>query len=319
MAFEDNTRLKFVKGTVITRPTGGGAVQIELPKTGILVGVLLPISATLSGTLTSPNALGLASVIRRVTLRVNAGHTLFDVSGAGYHYLLANQIQDNYQFNSYTDALSAVTTGTKVLDMFIPVSLQTRDQIGMFMLQNLGTFVTLTVDWEADATVATGATITGTASPVFMLAEVPTVREDQPNFDTIHQVVEEQQAISSSADVDHQIQIGSTLTGVYYLIPAGFTNYQLRLQDTNIVEDLNVAQYRMRHMLSMNRDSTVAGALSGTDKRILLDFGGTDGLGQFGSRRDFINTRELTKLVTRISPVGATTLYAVRRQLLKVG
>src|SRR4051812_22844278 len=114
--FADNTRLKMIPLAVQTRPTGGGSTIVELPKTGILMGIMLPIAATLAGTLTVPNALGLASVIKRVIVRTNSGHTLVDISGAGYHWLLADFIQDNYLMNSYTDARLAVTTGAKVLD-----------------------------------------------------------------------------------------------------------------------------------------------------------------------------------------------------------
>lgn len=320
MPFVGATRLKLVPLPTMTRPTGGGTTQVELPKAGILLGIKIPISVTLAGTLSGLNALGLASCIKKVTVRINAGHAIYDVSGAGYNYLLAEMIQDNYNLATYNDAKLVVATGTKNLDMFIPISENTRDEIGMIMLQNMQTFATLTIDWEADATVATGATITGTASPSLIIAEVPQSPDDMPDLSTIHQIVEEQAAIPSTADYDHNILIGATLVGQYYLLPSGFTRAQLRVQQSNVVYDVTPQQHRIWFTLLTSRDVNLSGtAITGSDKRLFWDFAGSDGLGQFGSVRDMINTEALTSIFSRITPVASQTLYSVRRQIVKLG
>lgn len=318
MTFVDNTRLKLVKTQTMTRPVGGGQTFVELPKAGILMGILIPISVTIAGTLTVPNADGLASVIKRIRLQINAGQVIFDISGRGYFYLLSQMIQDNYNMAIYTNALAAVTAATFNLDIFIPVALNTRDEIGLIMLQSLQTFATLVIDWEADTTVATGATITGTASPELMIFEVPSDKADMPRLNTIHQVLEETVAISAAGDYDHHIPIGATLVGEYYLIPAGYSNCQLRLQSSNVIEDFTPQQHRLFYLLVTSRDLTLAGAYTGFLNRIFLDFAGSDGLGQFGSVRDLINTGALSDIVTRITMVGATTLTAVRRQIVQL-
>lgn len=316
--FVNNTRLKLIKGSVMSRPTGGGQTQIELPKTGILAGIIIPVSVAISGTLSAPNANGIASVIKRIQLKINAGQTIFDISGAGYFYLLDEMMQDNYLLPSYSDARSAVTTGTKNLDIFLPVALNTRDEIGLIMLQNMQTFATLMIDWEADATVATGATITGTASPLFITFEVPSSPKDYPNLSTIHQVQEEQIAISAAGDFDHHIPIGATLVGQYYLFATAWTNAQLRLQNSNVVADITPEQHRILFQLTTSRDPLLSGAITGSNKRLFWDFSGTDGLGQFGSVRDWVNTGALTDIMTRLTASAAGTLYAVRRQILNI-
>lgn len=318
--FADNTRLKHIPLAVQTRPTGGGSTIVELPKTGILMGIMLPIGLTIAGTLSAPNALGLASCIKRIIVRTNSGHTLIDISGAGYHWLLADFIQDNYLMNSYTDARLAVTTGTKNLDMFLPIALNSRDEIGLIMLQNMQTVVTLEIQWEADATVATGATISAaTASPNLLVFEVPSNEEALPDFDTIQQIVEETQSVVGAIDFIHNIAIGATYFGVYYLIPAGFTRSQLILQQTNIVYDLTPSQHRIWFMLLTSRDCNLSGgAITGSDKRLLWDFAGSDGLGQFGTVRDTINSEALTSFFTRVTVVGSTTMQVVRRQVVRI-
>ena len=321
MSFVEKTRVKFVPVTTLTRPvTGGGVTQIELPKTGILIGILCPITIVVGGTVNTPNALGVATAIKRVVLRLNAGHVIFDMSGVSYFNLLAEMIQDNYNMDIYNNSRAAVSTGTKVLDIFIPVAENTRDEIGLLMLQNMQTFATLSIEWESEITVGgTTATITsGSCTPVLMLAEVPAEESDLPSLDVIHQILEEQAAISAAGAYDHQIAIGGTLVGEYYYLAAGWTQAQLRLQNSNIIADLTPAQHRMLFLLTTSRDVTLVGAVTGTDKRIFWDFAGTDGLGQFGSIRDYINTLALTSIFTRITAVGATTLFSLRRQLLNV-
>src|SRR5579859_3807529 len=86
--FVANTRRKIILLPTQTRPTGGGTTSINLPKTGLLASINLAIRGSISGTLSAPNALGFASILNRVRLTLNSGIDIFNVSGAGFHYLL---------------------------------------------------------------------------------------------------------------------------------------------------------------------------------------------------------------------------------------
>lgn len=320
--FEDSTRLKYVPLSTMARPAGGGVTTIELPKTGILLGIIIPITVVIGGTVNTPNPLGNMAAIRNIQVRLNAGYTIFDMSGASYFELLCEVIQDNYNMNVYNDARLAVSTGTKVLDVFIPVSLNTRDQIGMLMLQNMQTFGQLSINWETDLTLggSTATVTSGSATPLAVICEVPSDIKDYPNLDTLHQMLEDQKAIAVSGNDDHQIKIGGTIVGQYYFTGAvAWSNAELRLQQSNILATLSVAQHRVLFALLTSRDiNLTGGAITGADKRIFLDFGGSDGLGQFGSIRDYINTIALTSIFTRITYTAATTLYALTRQILNI-
>lgn len=316
--FDTSTRLKQFPLSTLTRPTGGGLTQVDLPKAGILAGIFIAIRGSVAGTLSAPNALGMASIIRRVTLRVNAGQVVFDVSGAGYHYLLRDMLDLNDNRGSYTNARAAVTATTFNLDMFIPVSKDIRDQMGLISLQNQTTLANLAIDWEADATVATGATVTGTAVPQLLLFEVPTDPKAWPTFDTLHQCIEETAAIPSTADFDHNIMIGGTIIGEYYLYPSAWTRSELRVQQTNVIYPFVPNIHQIWFDMLTGRDVTLSGALTGNDKRIFLDFEGSDGLGQFGSLRDVVDTTQLSSFFNRITPSASGTLTAIRRQIVNM-
>lgn len=316
MPFETNTRLKIVPIGTMTKPTGGGITSLDLPKAGILAGLLIPIRVTTSGTLGTPNALGMASVINRLVLRVNAGQTLIDVSGIALYYLMQEMLQDNYA--PYNVGKNAVTiAANQVMDVFVPVALNMRDEYGLIMLQNDATLVNLSITWEQDSVVTSTGVVTATASPAMVIFESPSDQKDLPMFDTVHQMLEEQITLSSAQTYDHQIARGGILIGQYYVVPAGFTDVEFRLQQSNVIEKMSAAQHRTRYWLTTGKDANLSGTvITGEDKRIFLDWAGSDGLGQFGTTRDVVNTGLLTSIFTRITTAGATTLYSLRRQLL---
>lgn len=319
LPFEQSTRLKWVKLNTLTRPTvGGGITSLNLPKTGILACIMLPISITVGGVVNTPNALGLATAINRVQLSLNSGYNVFDFSGVGYHYLIRESLEEHANHLNWTDARSAVTTGAKRLDMIIPVSQNMRDQVGMIMLQNEATLAELRINWESEVTVGgSTATITaGSCTPMIGIFEVPQDPGSWPSFNTLHQLIEEQQAVSAAGDFDHQIQRGATLISQQYLFSPGYTAAKLYAQQSNILEDWTPEGMRLRFDLThQGRDITLAGALTSANSRIDIDLAGTDGLGEFGTVRDVIDTSRLTSLFTRITAVGAGTLFAVRRQI----
>src|SRR5215469_8536273 len=152
--FVANTRRKVVQLPTQTRPAGGGTTSINLPKTGLLAGIFLAIRGTVGGTVTTANALGYASIINRIRLTLNSGIDIFNVSGAGYNYLLREVVESEYvDISGQNNARSAVAAGAFNLDMFIPVAINMRDPLGLILLQNEQTLLTLNIDWNADGNV----------------------------------------------------------------------------------------------------------------------------------------------------------------------
>lgn len=315
--FEFATNLKYVRGTTMTKPAGGGAVSQVLPQTGYLSSVYISVSATISGTLSNQNALGLASIIRRIRLYANAGQMIFDISGASYFYLLARALNLSLDPLSYNEGMLAVTTGTKTLNIILPVSFNTRDNVGLLMLQNKQTQVTLEIEFESDTTVATGATVTATAQVGFKIFEVPANPASQPPLDMITQTLEDVINAPSATQMDYQVPIGSILTGLYGLCPAGWTTFDFIAQNSNFVESYTPELHRLRFNDAFNTDLNLAGtALTGINKRVFMDRSSTDGLGQFMTRRDPINTRQFTDLKARLVTAGSGNIYWLRRTLV---
>jgi hypothetical protein len=321
--FEGHTRQKFARLPTLTKNAGGGNIsQIELPKTGYLARLWLPISITTAGTLTTQNPLGACSAIRRVKLTTNNQIDIFNISGAGYGYLLNNfqelggisGRQPQGQYNS-----TLVTATTYLLDMVIPVGLNLKDTLGMLGLQNEQLTLYLSIEWETDANVILtgGGTLTGTCAPFMEFFATPPDPVDRPPANVINQIVEDQLVVSGAGDYVYTPPRGNIYLALLFgaginAAPADSWNrIQHKINQNDVLLDLTPA---MLTQLIGYRNNIVRGLGVAA-----LDLLGSDGFGNYGSSRDFIDSRKLTDMQIIITTTGALTLYVVRHMLVPLG
>lgn len=316
MAFENNTTLKFIPLTSINYPTGGGLVNLDLPRSGILQSIHLAISAVVGGAVGAVNALGVASILRRVRVTLNNGLDVFNVSGVGYCQLYQDFIDAYLTVTPNNQGRSAVTAATFNLNMVIPVALNNRDEFGLILTQNDQSIATLSIDFESLTTVTATGTLAVTVKPTALIFEVPRNPADLPNLTVVHQTLEDQQSIPGSSDIIYPWPIGNTYLGVYHLVTSSFTRAQLRAQQSLYIADTDPDSQSMLFERYNGRSNTLAGVLTGNNKRVIWDRMGTDGLGTFGTMRDPIPSFLLSDLSSVITPVGAGTLFTIKRQLV---
>jgi len=316
--FDRNTRNKVVRLQTLTKPTGGGITTLELPKTGFLARLWLRINATASGTITSPNPLGASSIIRRVRLSTNSGIDIFSVSGPGYAYLLDELLESEFhRGQSQNEGRTAVSAASFNLDMVIPVQVNLRDPIGLVMLQNEQLQVILTVDWEADANVGTGATVTATCDPYLEYYTVPIDPEDYPPLNVIHQIQEDTMLVAGAGDTIYNVLRGATYLqmahglGIGVSGADGFSRCVLRMNQSDTIYDVTPDFLTMQSRLLRGR-ARVPGTIP-------FDFMASSGLGTYGLPRDLINSALVTDFQSVITATGAGTLYTLRRMLLPLG
>lgn len=322
LGFNAATRLSRVVLPTMVKPTGGGATAIQLPKTALLARLYLLITGTVTGTVTTPNPLGFASVVRRVRLTINSGVDIFNVSGPGYHYLLRNF--HNIYFDPFpsSNARSVITATTFDVSILVDVMLNQRDAVGLIMLQNEQTVVTLTIEWESDTVIvsAGGATTAATCVPVMETFAVPQDPANWPNVNVVHSLIEDTQAVSAAGDFTYVWPRGNTYLAIYHALgiaATGATNafnrLRLRVNQSNFLEDYTTIPQALDVIYNMNHPAV---RITGT---AVFDFMGDAGLGAFGLSRDMINSGALTDIATVITATGAGTLYSIRRQLISLG
>jgi len=315
--FVANTRRKVVQIPTQTRPAGGGTTSINLPKTGLLAGIFLAIRGTVGGTVTTANPLGFSSIINRVRLTLNSGIDIFNVSGPGYNYLLREVLESEYiDISGQNNARSAVTAAAFNLDMFIPVAINMRDPLGLILLQNEQTLLTLNIDWNADTNVVLtgGGTVTATAVPYIELFTVPVDPQDFPPINIIHQILEDQQAISGAQDWVYNWPRGNTYLQVLHGVGIGaagadgFNKAQIRVNQSDYLQSTDVPFLDLEFRRVRGRARPAGG--------IFFDLLGTSGIGNYGLTRDVFNSSLVTDLASVITTTGAYTAYDVRRQLV---
>ena len=290
MAWPNNTRLYNYDLGNKSRPVGGGVVSWDLPKVGILAGLQLICTGSVAGTLSAPNAHGMASIISLVRLTVNSGIDLINLTGAQYHYLLRDSLETLIDPVNQSNARSAVTVTTFDISMWLPIAINSRDPQGLVMLQNEQTQLNLSVEFLADASVATGATVTTTAVQPFLdLFTVPVRDEDLPPFNWVQSITGETLAVSGAGDVTynwpranqylqtiHGLGFGASGTDAWSKTVLRVQQNQLLIPNMTVaLADKQFSRYRGR--------TRPAGVIP-------IDLFSSSGLGNYGSARDAIDT-----------------------------
>lgn len=321
MAFGDpgTTRRKVTQLPPISKPAGGGvATIVNLPRVGLLQALYLNITGSISGTLSAQNAFGLSSIIQNITLSINSGISLFSMSGPGYNYLLRPYLGLGQDPTPQSTGRSAVATGAFNLDMVIPVSMNARDPLGLIMLQSEQTLVTLNCTFLADASVATGATVTATITPYVVWFTVPANQKDWPNLSVAHQVLEDQQSVPASGQFTYNWQRGNIYLQTIHGLGFGasgaddFSHAQLRVNQSDYIYDNDPGLYTLESNLFTIGQQRLPGVIP-------FDLIGTAGFGAFDQTRDTIDSSQLTDLATVITATTTGTLYTMRRQLVPIG
>lgn len=320
MAFMDKTRRKLVR--LQTQVLGAiNPLVWDIPKTGLLAGIFLDIHGTIVDAIGGgENPLGLSSIVRRVRLIANSGIDLINISGPGYHYLLRN-FQESYHnanpnSNGTLDVIAGVVLGTYDLGMFLPCSINRRDPMGLFMLQNEATLLQLSVEAAPAATVSTNAVITMTVTPTVEIFTVPLDQKDWPPLNVVHQMVEDTRAIPAGGQFVYPWPRGNTYLQVLHgcglhdvLAPAdNWTRAILRVNQSESLWDVDPIAEDLEYGLSHGA-ARYPGVLP-------IDMFGSSGLGTFGSSRDFFYSPLVTEVQTEITAVAAGPLITLRRQLV---
>ena len=316
MAWPANTRLKKIElPSQVTALLTGETLSFDIPKTGIFAGLLLVMTGTLTGTPSTLDALGKANLITRVRLIANAGINLIDVSGEGYHYLYRDMIEHLVDPVPQSDARSAVASGAIDLSMYFPISLNSRDPLGLIMLQNEDTQLRLEVEIAPVTALANDFTaLAFTVAPFLDIFTVPIDPKDWPPFQFAHTVTQEEQTISGAGDITYNWPRGNIYAQLIHGVGIGaagtdnWTNAQVRVNQSEYLYDAPPA-FWIRDFSRFRGRTKIAGVIP-------IDFLSQSGLGNYGSGRDLLDSRQLTDISTVIAASGADTLYTIKRQLV---
>lgn len=314
------TREKWTSLGSKTKAAGANPLTWELPRSGILSKVMLAITGAVAGSLSAPNALGMCSVINRIRVLANNNIALCDIGPASIGYLLPAQMEiRNLPYPSTSwNGRAAVTATTFDLTTVIPISFNSRDPLGLVNLQNPDTSIQIQVEFLADASVATGATVTATVELFVETFTMPPTESARPDFSYLHVLQEESQVVSGGGDVAFYWPRGNVYVSLFHGVGIGasgsdaFSRAKVRINGSDYMYDFSPTA--LNYVYALYRGGAIrAPGLIG------FDLSASSGLGDYGSTRDFIDTSLLTDIASIITATGATTLYSLKRMLVPLG
>lgn len=220
MAWPQNTR-EFVVNIGAKAGTNllGETFSWDLPKTGILGSIMLVITGNLTTAPSTPNAQGKSRLVRRVRLSANAGINLCDFSAGGYHWLMRDYMEHLNDPVPQSDARAVAASGPFDLSMHIPISVNSRDPIGLVNLQNPDTQLRLEVEVAPTTDLANDYTVyTYTVAPYLQMFKMPLAKEDRPKFDFLQTWQEDVNAVTSGAEFAYNWLRGNTYLSVTHAL-----------------------------------------------------------------------------------------------------
>lgn len=320
MPFTDKTRRKVIALAQqgVATAVGGNTFTWDIPKTGLLAGLFVHVAVVTSAAgWAAGHAKGVCQFLRRVRLVANSGIDLINITGSGLNFFRWYQEDFRDMNAAWSGDTVPVAATTYNLDFFLPVAINRRDPLGLFMLQNEATLLQLQIETVDAVTLGgAGGTYTSVAiRPYIEIFSVPQDPKDWPALNVIHQIVEETRA-TAAGQFTYQWPRGNTYTQLIHIHDTGaatdfsdnFTTLQLVVNQSDVLWNGDPALLNMEFEQSHGIARPVGLAA--------LDFLGTSGLGAFGSARDMLYSAMVTQIDSVFTITAAGQLTTVRRQLV---
>jgi hypothetical protein len=348
MSFIDATRQNFTQ-LPAQNYAKDGRLYFDLPKAGLLSRLFV----TVVGTMTVTPGTGTAvlserrafNLIKRVRLIANSGASIFDVSGYGTYLINTllrkdatpndSFIDEGYKAEIYSAGVASGANAWK-FGLEIPIAINERDPIGLILLQNNATQLTLEIEFNPEfgvngviaPVVVTGNAVSSFAGKVDVMMEyftVPRNKEDYPSLNVIHQWLEQQDAIASAGAWAKSLLRGNTYMRMIHYVTLN------NLLDTANVEKLRVLynQSEVPYIINKLPQLFIQRARYGRDLpkgTFVHDWYMSSGQVSLGTSRDFINSANVTEFQSEITlasgasvPAGTSFINTITEQLIKIG
>lgn len=286
----------------------GQTVSFNLPKTRLLSKISLLVQGTLNVTTAGTGLPRYSpySILRRVLVSINNGFNPVTMSGGDIFCQNMAQATGNV-FRPAVGGRTVAPGTTIAAHPFrftaeLQISLNERDAVGLVLLQNEETVVSVTVDIGVLSDLMTGGAATLTAlsiTPVIHTFSIPAVPEAFPDLS----ILKLQQSQSFIAPTNGMMTIALPVGNTYRKImvdmptvtPTG--NFELVVNQADVPYSVDPLSLR-----AMNEEM-YNGAMRDIANLWSFDFT-FQGLANYGGLRDYIDTERLTEFWLRV-PVTA--------------
>ena len=299
MATRQNMQM-LASQTVTSTPN---TVQFTLPKARLLAGLYLKIKATFPDGTSIPNhAINRHKLIRRISLDLNNGFAPFVVSGVE---CAAYNIVDLHSKNILDEWLCD-TDNEKYIryNYHLPVTTNPRDPIGLILLQNDQTNVTLNIDFGLASEFGCGAE--PTKIEVKVMAEtfsIPANANAYPDLSVLKLVNGRKDSLASEGQQVIKLTTGTIYRKLIFMLTDVDGN---AMTDADISSNIELVfnQADVNYSISADMLRELNAKQLGCylpDGMFVFDFSSSGALTNLGGTRDFIDTANLTEFWVRFS------------------
>lgn len=314
-------------------------VYFDLPKSRLASKVRVEISGNLNVTHASetsftPSPFGAFALINRIEVNINNGFSPFIVSGRElymYNLLqdhagtLARQASGRGKHVLPTVASSGGTANAFRFLADLPLTLNDRDSVGLLLTQNQETTVTVNIFFGAGSAMlasTSGFTVTVSSLKVTPMVEsftVPPVGDAVPDISVIKLVQSTKKAIAGAGSQELHLPVGMTYRKLLLFIEdasgAGIADSSFS-GNFELVFNQADAPYRIKPSIlaAINCDQFDSELPTGL---YAWDFS-YNGISNYGTARDYIDTERLTEFWFRFNATAAGTVTAVYETLSRL-
>lgn len=296
----------------------GETISTNFPKTRFLSKIYLKVKGSITlkhetkTTYTASN-FDMYRLLRQIRVKINNGFTPYQVGGVElYLYNLMNKenlvIDDNFSVDYLGNVVSPAGAVNKInYTLELPITLNDRDSIGLLLLQNEQTVVSLEIDCGniKDIMTDTDVEVTGyniNVTPILETFSIPQDKNAIPDYSIIKLVNEQIENVTSVGDMIVKLQTGLTYRKflVYIAKDSKFTPFEHeKLDRFSLVMNQADIPYNISadHVAYKNRIAYGGKLPKGC---YAFDFS-TQGYANYGGSRDYIDTERLTEFWLKIN------------------
>lgn len=325
-----------------TKQGGATTMQFTLPKARLLSKIMLNVEATVKVTHAtnssiSSDKLAPYRILRRVSVDLNNGFSPFVIDGAGL--ALYNMIRLNPDVVEpsatkrkslcYFPTIGVSSAGSETKFNFtveLPITLNQRDPVGLILLQNESTQVTVTAD------IANGSEIFGnqagytveipsiTITPMVETFTLPAVQEAFPDLSVIKLVSSRTETFAGSGQNILKLNVGTIYRKVIMFLE---DNDGRPMTEADITSNIDLVfnqadvPYSIRPVLLTHKNCSDLG-FTLPEGCYAFDFT-NQGIPNLGGSRDYIDTERLTEFWIRFNTnkAGKATIISENLARLK--
>lgn len=314
-------------------------ISFDIPKSRLTARVRAEVSATLtvthaSNTSYTPAAFAPFNLINRVSVDMNNGFSPFVISGRElYMYSLLDDHAST--LTPATSGRGAVVQGTTASSggtantvrflIDLPLSLNDRDSVGLVLTQNQETTVTVTIYFGAGTSLlasTSGYTVALSnlkVSPMVESFTVPPSPDALPDISVLKLVQSTKKSIAGSGTQELHLPVGMTYRKLILFVEdasnAGIAdsafsgNFELVMNQAD-------SPYRIKPSILAAINHKQFGTTM-PQGMYAFDFS-YNGMANYGTARDYIDTERLTEFWFRFNATAAGTVTAVYETLSRM-